>query len=374
MTRALIVGGGIAGAATAMALRKAGLDPVVHEAYPTGADDAGAFLTIMGNGLDALRAIDAEQVVVANSFPARSIEAVSAKDGSLGVRELDGPRTLRRAGLHRALHEELARRGIRVEHGKRLVGATAGDGVVAAFADGTTAEGDLLVGADGIHSATRSIIDPDAPKPRYTGLNIVYGYARGTATSPESYRMIYGTRAFFGYTTAPDGETWWFARLPGDAFTEAELTAASPEALRRRAIEAFAGDDIPAAEIIAATGDAIIASNGYDVPTTPHWHNGALVLVGDAAHAASPAAGQGASMALEDSVVLAKCLRDLPDISRAFTTFEELRRPRVEGLVAASAAQANTTADAPARQTSRWNREHHIDWDSPITPETPEMP
>jgi 2-polyprenyl-6-methoxyphenol hydroxylase-like FAD-dependent oxidoreductase len=362
MTRALIVGGGIAGAATAMALRKAGLDPVVYEAYPTGADDAGAFLTIMGNGLDALRAVDAEDIVVANSFPARSIEAVSAKEGVLGVRELDGPRTLKRAGLYRVLQDELGRRGIPVVHGKRFVGATTGDGVVATFADGTTAEGDLLVGADGIHSVVRSIIDPDAPAPRYTGLNIVYGYARDTVTAPDAYRMIYGTRAFFGYTTAPDGETWWFARLPGDP-----LDTVTPEDLKKRAIEAFEGDDIPAAEIIAATGDEIIGGNGYDMPTTPHWHARSMVLVGDAAHAASPAAGQGASMALEDSVTLAKCLRDLPDVSRAFTTYEQLRRPRVEGLVAASAAQGNTT-DAARTGPSQWVREHHIDWDSPITP------
>lgn len=114
---------------------------------------------------------------------------------------ITGPRTLRRADLYRALHDELRRQGIAVEHGKRLVGLA--DGVRAVFADGTTAEGDLLVGADGLHSATRRLIDPDAPEPRYTGLNIFYGYAEGLGptTAPGRYHMIAGSRGFSG--TAP---------------------------------------------------------------------------------------------------------------------------------------------------------------------------
>lgn len=70
MTHALIAGGGIAGAVTAMALRKAGISSTVHEAYPTGADDVGAFLVLFGNGLEALRTIGAQQAVVDASFPA----------------------------------------------------------------------------------------------------------------------------------------------------------------------------------------------------------------------------------------------------------------------------------------------------------------
>src|SRR4051794_38046203 len=72
MTHALIIGGGIAGTVTAMALRKAGIDSTVYEAYRTGADDIGAFLTIMSNGLDALRAVDADGTLEDNSFPVSS--------------------------------------------------------------------------------------------------------------------------------------------------------------------------------------------------------------------------------------------------------------------------------------------------------------
>ncbi|WP_436496985.1 FAD-dependent monooxygenase [Actinokineospora sp. HUAS TT18] len=368
----LIIGGGIAGAVAAMALRKAGLNPALYEAYPTGADDIGAFLTIMNNGLDALRAVDAHQAVVDNSFAADQVEFLDARGDRLGLQpltgDINGPRTLTRATLYRVLHDEAARRGIPVFHGKRLVSATRDGKIVATFADRTTATGDVLVGADGIHSVTRSIIDPAAPAPRYAGLNIAYGYARDAAlpVAANSYRMIFGGQAFFGYTTAPDGQTWWFARLPGPELTE---PVPQPE-IKRRLTDAFAADRSPATDIVAATTDDIHLSNAYDVPTTPAWHRDGMVLVGDAAHAASPAAGQGASMAIEDAVVLAQCLRDLPTHDTAFAAYEDVRRPRVERLVATSAedgarAARGAAQDVTDRQDTRaWLYRHHIDWDT----------
>ena len=71
----------------------------------------------------------------------------------------------------------------------------------------------------------------------------------------------------------------------------------------------------------------------YDIPTQPLWHKGRVVLVGDAIHAVSPSAGQGASLAVEDALVLAKCLRDREDHALAFATYERLRRARVERMV-----------------------------------------
>ncbi|CRK57859.1 Salicylate hydroxylase [Alloactinosynnema sp. L-07] len=381
MTDALIIGGGIAGAVTAMALKKAGHNPAIYEAYPTGADDIGAFLTIMNNGLDALRAIDAHQPVIDNSFAANEVEFLNGQGTRLGLQplggdgDINGPRTLTRATLYRILHDEATRRGIPVIHDKRLIQALRQDDkTIATFADGSTAAGDLLVGADGIHSITRSIIDPTAPAPRYAGLNIAYGYAHDAdlPTAANSYRMIFGGQAFFGYTTAPDGQTWWFARVPAP-----ELTETVPQSeIKTRLTEAFAADNSPAGDIVAATTDEIHLSNAYDVPTTPTWHRDSMILVGDAAHAASPAAGQGASMAIEDSVTLAQCLRDITDHDQAFRTYEHLRRPRVEQLVATSAedgaraAQGTANAqDVTDRQDTRaWLYRHHIEWDTRVTP------
>ncbi|MCU1680688.1 MAG: FAD-dependent oxidoreductase [Amycolatopsis sp.] len=367
MTRALIIGGGISGAVTAMALRRAGIDSVIYEAYPTGAADIGAFLTIMHNGMDALRAIDAHDCVIRHSFPANGIELVTGEGETVGLRDFgyDGvtsPRTVTRAQLYAALHDESARRGIGLEHGKRLVRVTqSGSGVVAKFEDGSTASGDLLIGADGVHSAVRGLIDPESPRPRYTGLNVVYGYTRDTGfpAAPERYRMIQGSRAAFGYTTDPDGQTYWFSRISWPERDRAELAAMTPSQWRDQTADQLAGDRTPAAQIVRATDD-LYGGQAYDIPSTEVWSTESMVLVGDAAHAASPASVQGASMALEDSVVLAQCLRDLPKIPDAFAAYERLRRGRVERIVSAGAGQGG-------EGYRTWLYDHHIDWDAPVT-------
>ena len=115
--RVLVAGGGISGTVTAMAAKLAGHDPVVYEAYPAGGDDIGAFLTIMHNGMDALRAIGADGPVIEASFAAYGVELVEPTGKTVGRREfdtegLDGPRTLTRATLYRVLQDEAARRGV----------------------------------------------------------------------------------------------------------------------------------------------------------------------------------------------------------------------------------------------------------------------
>lgn len=365
MTKALIIGGGIAGAVTAMALQKADIDAEVFEAYPSGADDVGAFLVVFANGLEALRVIGAHGPVVANSFPAERVEFLSGTGKRLGERAIAGssdetgmgPRTLTRATLYRVLHDEARRRGIAVRHGKRLVAAeTVSDRrVVASFADGSRAEGDLLIGADGIHSVVRKMIDPAAPRPRYTGQNTVCGYTRDVkpASAPDTYTMIYGRRAFFGCTAAPDGEVWWFSNVPGPERSRQDLAAVTADQWRQRVMALLDGDRTPAAAVVRATGDHIVGSHAYDLATTPRWFSDTMVIIGDAAHAAAPNAAQGASMAIEDSVVLAKCLRDQHEPRRAFAAYEELRRGRVERVVAHSAAMARRSAPGLVRRLVR---------------------
>ncbi|MFF4607099.1 FAD-dependent monooxygenase [Streptomyces sp. NPDC001339] len=364
MTKALIISGGIAGAVTAMALRKAGIASEIFEAYPTGADDVGAFLVVFANGLEALRVIDAQAPVVEHSFPAQRVALIGSDGARLGERPIAGteqgtglgPRTLRRATLYQVLHTEAARRGIAVRHGKRLTGAETvrtadGERVVATFADGSRAEGDLLIGADGLHSVTRTLIDPAAPKPRYTGQNTVCGYTRDAdvALPSDTYTMIHGKRAFVGCTRAPDGEIWWFANIPGTELDRAHPSAAAPRVWRERLAGLLADDGTPAAAIVRATDDhRIVASNAYDLASTPTWHTDTMVVLGDAAHAAAPNAAQGASMAIEDGIVLAKCLRDHPEPRRAFVAYEQLRRERVEKVVAASAGLARRIASGTA--------------------------
>jgi FAD-dependent urate hydroxylase len=393
--RALIIGGGVAGPVAAMALRQAGIDPVVYEAYAGGADDAGAFLTFASNGLDALRTIDAHHLVLSESFPTPRMTIQSGTGKHLGDVPNGGTlpdgtvsQTLKRADLYRALRDEAVRRGARVEYGKRLVDAqTTPDGVVARFEDGTEAVGDLLIGADGIHSRTRRIIDPSGPGARYIPVLNIGGYARDVRVQaePRTFRMVFGKRAFFGYAVHPSGEVWWFANPPrANEPTGAELAAIGTEQWREMLMDLFAGDDSPAVEIIRSTPGKLAGWATYDLPSVPTWHRGSLVIIGDAAHATAPSSGQGASMAIEDAVVLSRCLRDLPDTRQAFAAYERLRRARVERIVAHGARTSNSKAAGPVAQVLRdlmmplilkrvaggaslaWMHDYHIAWDDKV--------
>ena len=196
--------------------------------------------------------------------------------------------------------------------------------------------------------------------------------------------MVFGKRAFFGYTLSPSGEIWWFANPPSASeIPRAELAATTPEQWKARLIELFAADAGPAVDIIRSTTVMPLGTNQYDMPKVPTWWRGPMIIIGDAAHAASPSSGQGASLAMEDALVLAKCLRDLPDTAGAFAAYEQLRRRRVERVVAYGARSASGKAAGPiarvvrdlvlplllkrfARQAQDWLFAYHIDWDERV--------
>jgi 2-polyprenyl-6-methoxyphenol hydroxylase-like FAD-dependent oxidoreductase len=361
---AMIIGGGIAGPATAMALQMAGIDPVVYEARLATADRTGTFLTVATNGISALRVLGAGQAILDPGFPTPSITLRGSRGKQLGANSTgwtlpDGTtsHTIKRADLYLALHEQARQRGIPVEFGKRLVTAEqAGQGVRAAFADGGSAEADLLIGCDGVHSAVRQVIDPGAPKPSYLGLINIGGYASGASvqSKPGSYEMIFGRRAFFGYALAPDGEVWWFANVPQPREpAHGEVQATDPEEWRRRLLGLFADDAGPAVRLIEATPQLSPASPIHAIAHLPAWHRDRMIVIGDAAHAPSPTSGQGASLSLEDAVVLAQCLRDLPTPAAAFARFEAARRRRAERIVRWAARISSSKAAGPVGRVIR---------------------
>ncbi|MEU0529350.1 FAD-dependent oxidoreductase [Amycolatopsis tolypomycina] len=395
MTRALIIGGGVAGTITAIALHEAGHQPVVFEAYDRDSEGVGAFLTLAVNGLDALLPLGLKDVVRSVGFdsPRMSIglgNGTRLAEFPLGGALPDGTvsQTVLRSDLYVALRDEAARRGIRVEYGKRLIDARQSNTHVSAdFADGSHAEGDLLIGADGLRSRVRTIIDPHAPSPRYVQLLNTGGFAEGLdlPDEPGVLNMVFGKRVFFCHVVSPDGRVWWFANPARRTEpTEAELSALTGENFRQELLDLVAPDRTPAAEIIRATRRIYPAWPTYDFPTVPVWHRGRMVIIGDAAHATSPAAGQGASMAIEDAVTLGKCLRDVPDVPHALAAYEGLRRERVEAVVAAGKRNGDDKVIGPVGRVVRdffikrafskpfkedpnafmWN--HRIDWDEKV--------
>ncbi|MFG2603558.1 FAD-dependent oxidoreductase [Streptomyces sp. NPDC048514] len=374
-TRVLVIGGGIAGTATALGLYKAGHDVTVCEAHPDKAEDIGAFLTLASNGMRALAQLDATDAVTAVGFPLTSLRLLDSRgteQGRAPLGEAADPalryRCLCRGELNAALQGEALRRGIPLRHGARLESVTDGpDGVTARFADGTTATGDLLIGADGLNSTVRRLITPGV-RPVHAGQHVYYGYtaaaaaaaaatatATATATSATApagaeptgtITMVRGSETAFGYAVSPTGETYWFARVAADPLPQGAF-AGPPAALRERLLPLLRKDATPAADLVDAA-DAVMVTNATELPLGAPWRSGRILVIGDAAHAASPATGQGASMALEDAVVLAKALRDLPDPESAFTAYERHRRPRAEHNITVSGGISRGT-HAPSR-------------------------
>lgn len=310
------------------------------------------------NGLDALRAVGAAEAVEGLGFPTGRIRFSSGTGKPLGAMPIgptlgDGSaaRTIRRTELYAALHDLAVGRGIPVHHGRKLVAIDQGaDAITATFEDGSTETGAVLIGADGLRSRTRTLIDPAAPEPRYTGTGNVGGFTRTAAAQPDGgdYRMVWGKRSFFGYAVAPDGEVWWFANPPArEPLAAGELGELTPAQRKARLVTLFAGDEGPAEEIVASTPGTILWDDGYDLPRVPTWHAGRAVVVGDAAHAVSPATGQGVSLACEDAVVLAQCLCASPSPMEAFAAYERLRRARVERVAAWGAKMGGTKTPGP---------------------------
>ena len=342
--RAVIIGAGIGGPAAAVALRRAGIEPVICEARPAPAGSAGLFLGLGINGMHVLRELGLlDEVLRRDMAPTPWLEFTSATGRRLGavpmgrLDERTPSVTLMRGALQQALVEAAWDRGVTIHHSRRFVGyREAADGIVARFEDGTEIEGDVLIAADGIHSAVRRAAFPDAPAPSYTGLLNLGGIVRdsGLPPTPDAMRMVWGWRAFFGYTVRENGEAWWFANVGQEREPQrGELESVPTEEWRRRLLSLFADDAPFIARLIEATPE-ITATPIHDMPPLPAWHRGRVVLLGDAAHAVSPSAGQGASLALEDAIVLAKCLRDVAPVESALARYEALRRPRAERIVA----------------------------------------
>lgn len=361
---AMIVGGGIAGPATALALQKTGIDATVYEAHPGDANGAGVFLTLGSNGIDGLRTLGVADRTIRSGFPTPVMVMRSHTGRRLGtaamgpaVPDLTPSHTVTRADMYAALHAEVTARGIAIEHGKRLTDSHEdADGVHAVFADGTRATADVLIGCDGVHSTVRRLIDPQAPAPGYSGLLGTGGYAHGVDIDapPGTFEMIFGKRGFFGYVSAGDGEVWWFANVPRAAEpARGEAEATEPAELRRMLRDLFADDAGPAVALIDASDSIVPLSPMHALRRLPRWHRGLSIVVGDAAHAPSPSSGQGASLSVEDAIVLAKCLRDEDRPEAAFADYEAVRRPRVERIVKEAARVNNSKAAGPLGRVIR---------------------
>jgi 2-polyprenyl-6-methoxyphenol hydroxylase-like FAD-dependent oxidoreductase len=348
-----IIGGGIAGPVTALALHKAGIAATVYESYPSTADGLGGTIAIAPNGMAALEIVGAADAVREVATPAYR-QVMSVNDKRVAMPSLDGVeplRVVRRSDLYRILQERARAEGVPIEYGRRLTDVREeGDRVTAIFDKGEMVTADVIVGADGVHSTVRRLIDPDAPGPRYTGMLAFEGLSPAeVAEEAGTMTFAFGKRGYYLYWPAAGGGTTFGVNLPHPRPLSIKEARAVPSGEWIKTLLDVYGEDEPGGDLLRQVAPEDLQVNGalYIMPPVPHWYRGRMVLVGDAVHAPSNSSGQGASLAIESSIQLARCLRDIPDVQQAFATYERLRRDRVERIASRAAKINHTKAPGP---------------------------
>jgi salicylate hydroxylase len=336
-----IVGGGVGGLAAAGALRRLGTDAVVFE-QAGRYGRVGADINLTPNAVRALDGLGVgQQIRETAARPTFRIsrtwdsgEETSRLPMSAAAEERYGaPQlTMHRADLLAALTDALPRKALvlgarvtDVEHGS--------DGVVASFADGRREELDLLVGADGIHSVVRGEMF-GAEHPEFTGVvafRAVVPAARLDPTLPnvDAFTKWWGPDPATQIVTFPlnrGHDMFVFATTPQDTWREESWTCPGDVEELRSAYSAFH----PEARAMLEACDEVLKSALYVRDPLTTWSKGPLTLLGDACHPMMPFMAQGAGQAIEDAVVLARCLQDegLGALDERLARYESARLDR----------------------------------------------
>ena len=377
--KALIIGAGIAGPVAAIFMKQAGIDAAVYEAWPYSTGIGGG-LQIAPNGMQVLAELGLTDEIIRRGSVAESFDFYSQSGQRLGsvnrnMRERFGQPAVNlcRATLNEILINKAWCSHVELYFDKRLVAIEdrADRPLMAHFADGTSAEGDFLIGADGVHSAVRRHVVPDGPKPFDTGLIGFGGFVPRALLSHRSIgqrvETTFGQSGFFGYgfcSSDPNDGVMWWSTQPSHGISAATYRAMSQDALRQHLRNFHAGWHDPIPQIIDAAKD-IVVTDTLDVATLPIWSRKRTLLIGDAAHATSPHAGQGASLALEDAMRLGRLMLEGEDLDTIFQRFEQERRPRAEKIVAL--ARRNGNSKRAFSPTGAWIRDHMLKLLLPVT-------
>ena len=327
LSRILIVGGGIAGLALGRALREQGFVPEIAEravSWPTG----GTGLYLPGNGVRALGALGLADQVLARAVCLSHQRILDHTGRQLAVIELAkfwNPVGLcvgiARGELHRILLEGAA--GVPMRLGTTLTTLSQEDDEVSvAFSDGSTGNYDLVVGADGIHSSIRQLVFGGI-RPRHLG-QVSWRFLVNHSGAIETWTAMLGLRRVF--LAMPVGPNCLYCYA--DLATRATADPTDRDPVRFRAF--FADFAEPVSSILRQleSFDSIHFSPIEEI-VVDTWVQGRVVLIGDAAHATSPNMAEGASMALEDALVLAQMLATHDSSAEALSAFNQRRRARI---------------------------------------------
>ncbi len=342
MSKILISGGGIAGLTCAYWLHQQGHQPVVIEKAKHLRRE-GYLIDFVGTGWDVARRMGLIRELEQKALPVSGVRYVDSRGGTAARFDLDTLKealnisdkfmTLNRADLEVVLYEAVKNDvEVRFDCSIEQVRQTA-DAVLVTLTDGTQETFDLLVGADGIHSNTRKLAFGDeskfarylgyqiatciVPNCRETGNDIKIGDDLVTYNEPDRQANLYRVNdeelmAFFIY--------------------KAEDLGHVPQAERQALLKSkFAGAGWRVAEILAQiSDDTPIFMDSVTQIVMPTWHNGRIVLIGDAAYCLTLISGQGASMAMGGAYFLSQALERTPDYQTAFNQYERRLRPYIE--------------------------------------------
>ncbi|HEX3615867.1 MAG TPA: FAD-dependent monooxygenase [Solirubrobacteraceae bacterium] len=350
--RVAIVGAGMGGLGAAIAMRKLGLNPTIYEQAHDFAR-IGAGIHVAANAVNALTGLGiTDEVLAEKAFvntttthrDSASGEVTGTIDhGAASVREYGAPYTTwHRGDLHAALHA-LVPQDI-IQRGRKVVGAeSSANGATLTFEDGSAASADVVIAADGVHSPTRAALFEVNP-PRFTQRlayrSIVEVGKVGDPDLDESCKWWGPDRHLVHYYVSSGREIGFTTSVPETEWdVESWSAVGDVEVLRAE----FAQFHPRVRNILDAVERVNIwAINAHDPMST--WVAGNVVLIGDACHTVTPYMGQGAALAIEDGVVLARLLArlggDRSGIPEALSRFEELRRPRTTRVQVLS--EANT--------------------------------
>jgi 2-polyprenyl-6-methoxyphenol hydroxylase-like FAD-dependent oxidoreductase len=336
--KAIIIGGGIGGLTTAIALKQQGIDFEIYEAAPE-LKPVGAGIVMASNAMQVFQRLGIEKKIMAAGLEVQKAVGVDDKfkvisgldvKGKVAPRYGIGSYAIHRGRLQQALLSEID--GSKVYLNKRLERVEQGDSKVKVFfQDGTSVEGDIVIGADGIKSAVRKNIFGDLPL-RYSGQTCWRGMAKfnlPTDRKGNSYEMWGPKKGFrFGFApTAPD-EVYFFTTF----FTSEGGRDAGPN--KEKLVQLFAPfGDLPRQIIEATPEENIIRSDIHDLAPIPQWWKGRVVLLGDAAHATTPNLGQGGCQAVEDALALAQSLKQAGNHENAFKQFQSIRFSKANYVV-----------------------------------------
>ncbi len=334
-----ILGGGIGGLTTAIALKNAGIDCEVYEASEKFAP-VGAGLSIALNAWKALEYLGIEKMVGAKGYRYSDAKILSQKGKVLQTLGMDELRkkyksnavTINRHDLHAILSAELGT--IPMYFNKRCTHITQSKNKIQLhFSDGTIAITEYLIAADGIHSNIRKQLLPDSYE-RYSGQTCWRGICN-TPIAGYDYSILsetWGLGKRFGIVPLSEKMIYWFA-VNDSRKEEMHWGRKTNQEL----VDLFSEFHKPVGDIIRNTPmETIFWTNLTDLKPIKKFAFDTILLLGDAAHATTPNLGQGACMAIEDAAVLGSILKKEKYIPKVFTLFEKERIDRTTKIVTTS--------------------------------------